>query len=160
MFVVYKAYDDDTADIIDLSTFKIVWLNKQELVSLGNKHNVLGLSISGNKVNYVNAYNCISFAQENEADEYIRYNGLQYNNKRYLDGYWWVLEKNNQRIHVDYYVCTYRGDEVSYVSEKGYTPYIQAAKKFDREESGKKAVFMTQKSKTGTYWKVQRVVRG
>ena len=163
MYVVYQAYDDNTAEILDIGSYGRKLMTEQELIIFGNKHDVLGLSVSGHKINYITAYNCLSFSSEEEANEYIKYNNLSYQNKRYMCGYWWVFEKKNNKIHVDYYVCNYKGEEVTYVGEdnKGktlYTPYIQAAKSFDKKEAGEKAALMRKNSKTGTYWTTQRVV--
>ena len=159
MYIVYQAYDDNTAEILDIGTFQRTPMTEQELIHFGTHHDVLGLSVSGHRLNYINAYNCLSFGTEDEANEYIRYNGLSSQNKRYASGYWWVFEKRDYKIHVDYYVCTYRGDEVTYLGKGGgYTPYIQAAESFDKRTAGEKAAIMTKKSKTGTKWYSERVI--
>lgn len=158
MYIVYEAFDDNTATIIDLETYGTKFMTEQELINFGNKHSVLGLSVSGHRVNYITAYNCLSFATEEEADDYIRENGLSYKNKRYAMNLFLVLEKNNHKRHVDYYIYTRAGDEVTYVMDKGYTHYIQAAKTFDKKTAGERAASMTQNSRTGKYWTVQRVV--
>ena len=160
MYVIYEAYDDNTADVLDIGNYGRKFMTEQELIHFGNNYDVLGLSVSGHKLNYITAYNCLSFASEEEANEYIRENGLSYQNKRYAMGLFWVFEKKNHKKHVDYYICTYAGDEVTYLAEKGYTPYIQAAKTFDKRTAGEKAALMTNKSKTGKHWTTQRIVVG
>lgn len=157
MYVVYEAYDDNTADILDIGNFAKRPMTEQELIHFGNTHDVLGLSVSGHKLNYIAAYNCLSFASEDEADDYIKSNGLSYQNKRYAVGYYWVFEKKNRKKHVDYYIYTCAGDNITYLTENGYSPYIQAAKSFDKKTAGEKAALMTRNSKTGKYWSVQRV---
>lgn len=158
MYVVYEAYDDNTADIIDIGNYTRRFMTEQQLITFGNNHDVLGLSVSSHKINYINAYSCLSFATEEEADDYIRENSLSYQSKRYAMNMYWVFEKKNYKKHVDYYICTYRGNEVSYVAEKGYTPYIQAAKQFNKKTAGEQAARMTKNSRTGTHWTTQRVV--
>ena len=98
MYVVYEAYDDNTADILDIGNFAKRPMTEQELIHFGNTHDVLGLSVSGHKLNYIAAYNCLSFASEDEADDYIKSNGLSYQNKRYAVGYYWVFEKKNRKL--------------------------------------------------------------
>lgn len=159
MYIVYEAFDDDTAVLLDIPSFQRMELIEQELITFGNKNDVLGLSVSGRKLNYINAYNCLTFPTENEADDYIKYNGLSYQNKRYIQGYWYVLEKKNYKKHVDYYVCHWINNVPTYIGEKGgYTNYIQAAKKFTKDEAGKKAAMLRTNSKTGKFWTTQRVV--
>ena len=74
MYVVYQAYDDNTAEILDIGSYGRKLMTEQELIIFGNKHDVLGLSVSGHKINYITAYNCLSFSSEEEANEYIKYN--------------------------------------------------------------------------------------
>lgn len=160
MFIINEAFDDNTAIVLDLNTYARREMSELELIRFASSgHDVLGLSVTNQQINYITAYSCISFAVETEADEYIRENGLTFRNKRYINGLYWVLEKNNKKIHVDYYICTWAGDTATYVAEKGYTPYIQAAKSFDKKTAGKQAALMTKSSKTGKYWTTRRIVR-
>lgn len=161
MYIVYEAFDDNTAIILDINTFAKYECSESDLIKLANKegNNVLGLSVSNNKLNYITAYECISFPTEADADEYIKDNNLTYKNKRLTSNYYWVFTKKNYKIHVNYYVCTYRGDEISYVANVGkYTPYIQAAKSFDKHTAKKKAAFMSKNGLPGTHWTTQRVI--
>lgn len=160
MYVVHKAYDDNTAIIMDISSMggiKFINLTEKELISLGNREDVLGLSVSGQKLNYLSAYQSLYFPSEDEADEYIKDNSLSYKNKRYIQGMWWIFEKRNTKIHVDYYIVAYAGDNITYVAERGYTQYIQSAISFSKKEAGEKAALMTQNSKTGKHWTILRV---
>lgn len=160
MYVVIEAFDDDFAMVLDLNTYVKTQFNAKELVALSKSHDILGLSVSGSKINYINAYRTLSFASESEADDYIKDNSdtVSYRNKRYINGLYFVLEKTNKITHVDYYVCTYAGDEVTYVGNKGgYTPYIQAAKPMSRREAGEISAMMTRNSKTGKTWLMRRV---
>lgn len=159
MYIIYKAYDDNTAEILDVGTYQKRELTEKELINFNKEHDVLGLSATKQKINYIEAYSCVQFSMESEADEYIKENNLSYRNKRYIQGLYWVFEKSNKKIHVDYYVCAYAGKEVLYLAEKGYTPYIQAAKVFDKRSAGKAAALATKNSKTGKYWTTQRVKR-
>lgn len=160
MYIVYEAFDDNTAIILDIPSFTRREMTEKELINFGNNNDVLGLSVSGRKINYINAYGCITFATESEADEYIKQNGLSYQNKRYIHDYWYVLEKKNYKIHVDYYVCHWRGDIATYIADNGgYTEYIQAAKIFTKDEAGKKAAMLRRNSKTGKYWTTHRVMK-
>lgn len=161
MYIIYEAFDDDTAVVMDIPSFQRMEMSESELISFGSKHDVLGLSVSGRKLNYINAYNCLTFPSEDEADDYIKYNGLSYQNKRYIQGYWFVFEKKNHKSHVDYYVCHWINNIATYIGDKGgYTNYIQAAKKFTKDEAGKKAAMLRRNSKTGKFWTTQRVVVG
>lgn len=160
MFIIVEAFDDNTATVMDLNTYARKEMSEAELIRFSNSgHQVLGLSVTGQQINYINSYSCISFATESEADEYIRDCGLSFRNKKYINNLYWVLEKNNNKIHVDYYICTWAGNEATYVADKGYTPYIQAAKVFDKRTAGKQAALMTKSSKTGKYWTTHRIVR-
>lgn len=160
MFVISEAYDDNTAMVIDLSTYSRKEMSEIDLIRFSaTGHDVLGLSVSDKQINYIHGYDCISFATEDEADEYIKDKGLTYRNKKYINGLYWVLEKKSSKIHVDYYVCTWAGQNATYVAERGYTPYIQAAKSFDKKSAGRQAAMMTQHSKTGKHWTTQRIVR-
>lgn len=158
MYVVSTAFDDNTSIILDIGSYRNKEMTEQELIRFINSgHEVLGASVSGQKLNYLNAYNCYSFPTEAEADEYIRDAGLSYQNKRNAMGYTWVFEKMNTKIHVDYYVVYYLGDEITFLCEKGYSNYINSAKAFDKKTAGEKAALMKKNSKTGKYWTVLRV---
>lgn len=159
MYVVYRAYDDNTADIIDLSTMHVENFGERQLIKLGTEKDILGLSVSSNKINYINAYTFIKFDSDNELNEYIREYVDEPYVKKNVHGYFWLLKKTNHKYHVDYYVCTYKGDEVTYLGkERNYTPYIQAAKTFSKHEAGEKAALMTKNSKTGTHWTTHKVI--
>lgn len=162
MFIVYKAYDDNTAELLDICTYQRLQLTELELIRfVQNGNEALGLSVSGNKINYITAYNMVQFPTETEANEFIVSNGLSYNNKKYINDMFCILYKTNKTYHVDYFVYTQAGPEMTYICKNGgYTPYIQAAQSFDKREAGKKAALMTQRSKTGKHWSTQRVVVG
>lgn len=158
MYIVKEAFDDNTANILDIGTYMTREMSEIELIRFSKDNNVMGLSVSNNKINYISAYNCTTFVSEREADEYILENELSYQNKMWIHNMWWVFERANLKKHVDYYIGTYKGDEITYLSESGYTPYIQGAKKFDKRTAQKRAAIMTNNSKTGTFWKAIRVV--
>ena len=158
MYIVTKAYDDNTAEIIDIGPMTVYQLNTEELIQFSKRHDVLGLSVSRNKINYLQAYHCMSFATENEAREYMLENNLPVNSIKYTNGMVFVVEKI-PKIHVNYYICYYEGNNATYVGDKGgYTPYIQAAKVFSRQEAGQRAAIMKQQSTTGKDWTTQRVI--
>ena len=158
MYIVYEAFTDNSAIVLDVCTLQRIELTEQNLINFASNHEVLGASVSNRKLNYLNAYNCISFASEEDVNDYIKENNLSYQNKRYINGYYFVFERKEYKIHVDYYVCTYAGEEVTYLCENGYSPYIQAAQAFDKRTAGEKAALMTKKSKTGKHWTTQRVI--
>lgn len=163
MMVVYNAYDDNSADIIDVVTMKRYHQSAQQMINYINKGGkILGVSASNNKINYVNAYSIGTFPTEDEADEYIRDNGLSYQNKRYLNDIFYVFEKIDKVIHVKYMIYNQTGNEITYVGEtvKGkttYTPYMQAAKTFTEKEAYSRSASMTKNSKTGKFWFVMRM---
>ena len=108
-------------------------------------------------------YSLNSTCRKSKKRKYVWYSFRFYSlisgkNKRYIQGLYWVFEKRNSKIHVDYYVCAYAGEEVTYLADAGgYTPYIQAAKIFDKKTAGEAAAIMTQHSRTGKHWTTQRV---
>ncbi|MBO5389599.1 MAG: hypothetical protein J6A59_16005 [Lachnospiraceae bacterium] len=157
MLIVYKSYDDNTAEIIDLCDYSVKFCRESVLLALAKTHNVIGLSVSNNKINYITSYNIMTFPTENEATEYIESNGLSYRNRLDLNGMYYVLEKTNEIIHVNYIVGYITEAERLYLAKKGYTPYIQAAKIFDKKDAFKVANVMTHNSKTGKRWSALRI---
>lgn len=162
MIIVYKAYDDNSAELLDICTYRRMELTEIQLIKfVANGGEALGLSVSKNKINYIQAYDMVQFPTEYEADEFIRNNNLSSKNKKYINDMFCVLFKSDKVYHVKYYICIYRGDEIIYVGDKGgYTPYIQAAKTFDKRTAGQKSALMTNNSKTGKHWTTRRVVVG
>lgn len=164
MLVVYNSYDNNSADIIDVITMKRYHQGAQQIINYTNAGGkILGVSVSGNKINYINAYNIYTFPTENEADEYIKENGLTYNNKRYLNDMYYIFEKKESTIHVDYVIYTQIGNEITYVGNtiKGkvtYTPYLQSAKRFTEKEAYSRANSMSKYSKTGKHWFVREII--
>jgi hypothetical protein len=157
--MVYKAYDDNTAELLDLNTYDRLELTEKQLVSISNNHKVIGLATCRGKVTYMEAYTCTQFPSEFEATEYSREHMLYPDQTFFINGLYCVLERTYQKIHVDYLVCYYTGNAVTYVGKNGgYTPYPQAAARFDKKTAGKKAAFMNQRSKTGKHWVTERVV--
>lgn len=158
MFIVYKAYDDKSAEIIDIITYSKREMGERELIAFSKNHNVLGLSVSNNKINYITAYSFMQFPTEADANEYCHENGYSYQQKMYIGSYYYVFEKTNKTYHVDYYVMYWTEVEQTYLAEKGYTPYIQCAKSFDKKSAYERAASMTKNSKTGKKWSVYRYV--
>lgn len=157
MLVVYRAYDDNTADIMDITNYGVQFYYENALVALSKNQRVIGLSVSNNKINYLTPYSVISFACEDEAIEYIKENGLSYRNKIYANGMYYVLERTDKIIHVDYIIGYITEVESIYLADKGYTPYINSAKTFTKNEVFKVANKMRYSSKTGKLWKAIRV---
>jgi len=158
MYIVFKAFDDNTADILNLSSGQMNFLQEDELIKFGKSNDILGLSVDTRKINYIQPYTFVSFPTEYEMNEYIRMYGISHYVKKHIHGIYYIFTKSNNTKHVDYYICSYSGPEVTYLAESGYTPYIQAAKSFDKKTAQKQAVFMTNNSKTGKHWKAERVV--
>jgi hypothetical protein len=164
MYIVYRAYDDNTADILDIPSYNVNFLTEKELISLGSKETVTGLTVSNRKIVSLNAYECLTFPVESEADEYVNYIRQSYPNKKITkinsNSTYFVLCTRNQKIHVDYYIVSYTEFERTYVANKGYTPYPQSAKPFSKAEAQKKAAMMQRNSKTGKNWVTERVACG
>ena len=162
MYIVHEAYDDNSATILDIVTLQRQTMTEQELKNFSKNHDVMGLSVSNNKINYIHAYDCISFATENEANEYIRDNNLSYQNKMKVNEYYYVLYKNNKVYHVDYFIMHYTEIERVYVSEKGYCGYREGAKSFDKKTAYEKAASMNKahakkyNAVSSNHWVVER----
>lgn len=164
MYIVTEAYDDNTANILSINDFSgefenRIFMTERQLINFASHKDCLGLSTSEHKINYINSYNCIVFPSENEANEYITSSSTA-SKKKCIGGMYFVFERKNIVKHVSYFICTFRGEQVSYVApgKREYTPYIQSAQEFSKIAAQKKAYNMTQKSKTGTHWTTQRVV--
>lgn len=163
MYIIYKAYDDNTAIVLDVITLRRQFMYERDLINfINNGHDVLGCSVSGQRINYLEAYSCLTFPSEDEADEYIRENGLSYRNKRYINGLYYVFEKTHKCIHVDYIIRNQIGYDCSYLiignnNKIGYSPYIQSATTFDKRTAQEKAAMMTKNSKTGKQWVTVRI---
>lgn len=157
MLVVYKSYDDNTAEIIDLCDYSVTFYRESDLIALAKNHNVLGLSVSNNKINYISAYSIVTFPTEDEAVEYLKDKNLSLRNKITINGMTYVFEKRNEIIHVDYVIGYITEVEAIYISDRGYTPYIKAAKVFDKKEVFKVANVLTNRSKTGKHWRALRI---
>lgn len=159
MYIIFEAFDDNTAIVLNTSTYERVLLTEKQLIDINKTHDVLGLSAGDRSIHYIKSYAFLAFESEESANEYIKEHNYSYQNKTYENGMWWYFQKTNYVSHVDYYVVTYRGEEITYVGEKiNYTPYIQSAKKYTKHEAGKTAALMNQRSKTGTKWTTLRVV--
>jgi hypothetical protein len=163
MYIIYKAYDDNTAVVLDMPSFNMRTLTEKELISLGSKENVTGLTVSNRKILSLNSYECLTFPVEAEADEYINYIRQCFPNKKATkinsNSIYYVLCTRNEKVHVDYYVVSYTEVERVYIAQKGYTPYIQAAKSFSKSDAQKKAAMMQRNSKTGKHWTTERIPR-
>lgn len=151
MKVVIRAYDDNTADILDLDSMRVYFCTEHNLKTI-DSNDVLGLSVTKGKINYINAYDYIQFETDDELEDYIVYNRIRNCVKKYINGTYFLFIRNDSKIHVDYYVCTYRGPVTTYVCTKGYTIYINGAKKFNKTEASKRAAIMTDRSRTGSHW--------
>jgi hypothetical protein len=154
MKVVTKAYDDNTAEITDLATYSRKVYNEIDLIHL--KDDVLGLSASGQKINYIQPYSFIMFESDDEMNKYIKDNRITGVLKKYINSMYVALWKINCKIHVDYYVVCTHGPEDIFVAEKGYTQYKNGAKVFGKKQAQETAALMTKKSKTGKHWYAKR----
>jgi hypothetical protein len=162
MYIIYNAYDDNTADILDLNTLSLKFNTEIELIRLGNKEQVVGLTVDTHKIISLNSYSCLTFPTESEADEYVHsyldkgnFKKIYINNMFYL-----LIQKEIPKLHVDYHIVTNSECMKVYVAKnKGYTPYIQCAKAFDKDTAKKQAALMQKQSKTGKYWTTERIVR-
>ena len=161
MYIVQRAYDDKTADILDLGNYATKHFEERELIRFASNHDVMGLSVSDNKINYISAYSITSFPVESEATEYCYEHGLSYQSKMNLLGYWWVFEKTYITFHVAYYIRTAKEVDNVYLGENNtYTPYIQSAREFSKKEAQKKVVMMNRNPRAAQHWMIERVVIG
>lgn len=162
MYIVNKAYDDKSADILDITNGNSMHLDESGLVGLDKNHSVYGLACYKNKVSSLQAYDFMTFATEVEADEWIREAGLNNINKLAMSYGTIVLIKSNVKYHVPYYVGYYRGDphmgdyETLVAEGRGYTNYREAAKEFTKTDAEKKAAIMRNRSKSDVPWKAIR----
>lgn len=164
MLVVYNAFDDNTADIIDITNMTVKFYTEQQLINLNKHHNVLGIISDNRKLYSIHSYNMVSFPTENEAIVFAKVNNIELSNMLFINGYYWVFQKQQGLLYVNYYVYNQKGEECTYLciqnNKATYTPYIQEATVFDKKEAQKRAKLMTMNSKTGTYWKALRIVVG
>lgn len=164
MYIVYRAYDDNTATILDINTYAQYDMSESDMVKFINKgNNILGVSLSSSKrkISSLSSYEFMQFPMEDEAYQYCRENNISSRNIMYINGIFYVFEKTNMKIHVDYFVCYWEGDIATYIGKNGgYTNYIQSAKSFDKETANKQAAILRNKSKTGKYWGIQRIIVG
>lgn len=159
MYIVSKAYDDNTAEILDIGSYQTRFFTEIELIRFSASHDVMGLSVSGGKINYINAYSVYTFPTEDEATEFCRENDIGFNNKMYALDYWFVFQKSNKRVHVAYYIRTAKEVEWVYLGENiKYTPYQHAAKEFTKKEAQKKVAMMNKNPKATQHWMVESVV--
>jgi len=141
MYIVNKAYDDKSADILDITNGNSMHLDESGLVGLAKNHSVYGLACYKNKVSSLQAYDFMTFA--------MSYGTI-------------VLIKSNVKYHVSYYVGYYRGDphmgdyETLVAEGRGYTNYREAAKEFTKTDAEKKAAIMRNRSKSAVPWKAIR----
>ena len=166
MYVVYKVYDDRFATILDIGDYRQSTMSESELVNFAKNHDVMGLSVSGNSVNYMYAYDVMQFPTDSELDEYARECGIKRKNSIYANGLYWLFIKSNRVIHVDYYVWHYTEIEQKYVTGNVPTDYIEHAKVFDRKHAYETAGSMNKArakkygQPSSNYWGVRRVPRG
>ena len=96
MLMVYKAYEDGSADLIDVPYMNVKhYTEKQLLGFIENNHSVLGLSASFGET-ILTTYIPVQFPSEREAYEHIEgRKGLS--NPMFISGYWWVIVPSNNR---------------------------------------------------------------
>ena len=166
MYIVVRAYDDFTADILDIGNFRTRHFENKELFNFLARHEVIGAMTSGHKIVNLTAYNYIQFESEGEAYEYLREEGLSTRDLVYAEGYWWVFINRNRVEHVEYKVYFPHGDEKTFGifdacgKLLGCTPYIQAATRLDRQTAKRLAYFCKRNSKHGNYWTTLKLVNG
>lgn len=159
MLIVTEVYDDGVVDVTDPCTLNTSKLDTKGIFEAIQYTNIYGVCVYNNNIEYAESYMFLTFADEYDADEYMECNGANLFTKVWdenLTG-WIVLQKKCRIVHVNYFVCYYLGNEVCYVAEQGYTPYIQCAKVFDKKEANKLAGILRAKTKTGKCWIAERV---
>lgn len=159
MYIVHRAYDDKTADILDIGNTSIKWFNEEELINFASHHDVIGVSISREKINYIHAYDVLQFPTEAEATEFCHEHGLSHKNKLYIFNYWYVFERSYVNYHVSYFIRTTKEIANVYLGKDiKYTPYTQAAKEFTKDEAQKKVDMMNKNPKATQHWTIERIV--
>lgn len=156
MYVITRVFDDGWAEVYNTHSLGRQVKSPRELLAM--KQDIIGMIVHNNKIVSLHPYKLWCFPTEYEADDFSYENNCNYVQDKEDAGYWWALSKRNVVEHVEYYIYCMAGDEITYVAEKGYTPYRQAAKVFTSEEVYEQANSMTKHSKTGKYWKVERFV--
>lgn len=135
MYIVYTTYDDGYIDIMNIETRSVQRFTRAEAAKFGANHDVLGLSVSNDKINYAKTYRFIQFCDEYDMQEYIRENSIAC--KEFIGGYWHVFYKTNNNIHVEYVIWHYTENETVYLAEKGTTANLKYARSFDRDNAYK-----------------------
>ena len=134
MYVVTKVFDDNSASIIDIGTYKEVTLTESEIKNFCKNHAVLGVDICKNKIYNLMAYSTMQFASDTDAYEYAGSD----KNVMYIQGMYWVFTPDRMVHHVAYYVTHYTEVECTFIAEKGYCGYMEYAKQFTKDEAYKK----------------------
>lgn len=164
MYILYTTYDDGFYDIMDIETGEVRVFNTTQAINFRANNEVMGLSVSNGKINYSNTYGFRMFVSEDEMDEFIKEDNIQYSSKEYIYGYWYVFYRSYNNIHVDYVIWHYTEVETKYLATKGTSADIRYAKVFDRDTAYK---VMNQRNNALAkkynlaecgFWTVKRVV--
>lgn len=161
MYIVYRAYDDKTADILGIGKGNINMkrFSEEELINFTSHHDVIGVSASDKRLNYINAYDILQFPTEDEATEFCHEHGISYKNKIYIFNYWYVFERSYITYHVSYFIRTAKETDNVYLGKDiKYTPYMQAAKEFTKDEAQKKVDMMSKNPRAAQNWTIERIV--
>lgn len=158
--VVTRAYSDNYADVMDVSTGTSKTMSDKDIIKyMESGKDIFGVTVYGGKICKIQPYGIMMFATEEDAREH----NLNCENKLTIVSYdpvvCAVYKITSPIVYVDvaYYVGCTSGDETTYIGMKGYTVYMQAARRFEKRESEKIAAIMTKKSKTGKHWYSIRV---
>lgn len=166
MYIVSKVYDDGYAELLDLVTYSRQLFNRTQLKAFARNNDVKGLTVGRNgSISYIQAYDTIQFISDTELMEYISDLDIKRPNKLYINGYYWLLIRKNEVIHVKYFIHHYTEIEETFVTDNGYTANIKYAKCFSDKEVYAKAQSMNKiharkyGMQSSNYWQVLRVAR-
>jgi len=164
MYILCATYDDGYYDIVDIQTREVTTFTTAQVIKFRTNNDVLGLSVSNDRVNYANTYNFMMFCNDNEMDEYIKENNISYSSKEYIYGYWYVFYRSYNNIHVDYIIWHYTQNETVYLADRGTSGDIRYAKTFDKDTAYKvmnqrnNALAKKYKIQNCGFWTVKRIV--
>ncbi len=167
MLYVSARYDDDTYDVVDLSSNRKEHLTKTKFKSLLKGTEVLGAFITSDAKLYCEkSYFPYSVSDRLEADS-ERKDWLNNHTDcstfdfviEKINGTWWVFEPDYDLIPVYYGVYRLElGQYHYYVSKYAKdpaTPYKESAKRFNKKEAYAVAKKLTNSKKNSYFWSVE-----
>lgn len=153
MYIIHKAYDDFSAEVLDVTNYKTLRMTEDELLKLCNKHRVIGATVLNGEIQWLSAYSCRIVPTEEELNELLEDSDISMQNVISVNGSYAVLvESKEPPEHVDYAVYTMAGDDITYLGHSCYTKYKVSALRLKKDTAKRIAEKMTRNSKTGKHW--------